>query len=223
MNNPLTYTDPTGNCWGKFRNTAPCVAARQAIQNVRQSAIDAGQAVAQLAVDTGHLIAKANQIASEVQTAEAQGYLDAGPAAIEGGQRVVGIEEVYPVTVQIGGQEVTYSNVVAQKSGLDLVNTVITLVGGGANAIAIGGPIGVVSRDPLPAPLMVHEGQHIMEQEYVGTLTWHAMYQTEYWLGVIEYGDTDTAYRYHSAENRARHAAGQPTYWPSWGGSDNAD
>ncbi len=46
MNNPLTYTDPTGNCWGRFRNAPGCEVLRNSIGAVAGLVVDTGKAVA---------------------------------------------------------------------------------------------------------------------------------------------------------------------------------
>ena len=207
MNNPLRYVDPTGNCWGKFRNAAPCMLGRMLYHDMRQNlVVPMVQGTAELVVGAG------------------QAILDAPYAAFEGAQWVVGVDEVVHVTVQIGEQEVTYSNFVAKESGINLINRTLHFLDAGA--VAIGGPIGVLSRDPLDVIGGLHEGQHIMEQEYFGAFEWHVAYQTEIVLGVMGYGDLKSAYKYHSAENRARLAAGEPTfdwYVPPLGGGHDDD
>ena len=142
---------------------------------------------------------------------EAQGYMD---APTQGAQWAIGIDEVNTVTVKIGDRGVTYSNVVAQESGLNLINAGQAAVGNPNGAVAFGGPFGVWSDIPLDPQRQIHEGQHIAEQEDVGWLAWHSAYQAQYWTGVFLYGDMGSAYDFHSAENRARAAAGQATYDP---------
>ncbi|MBI4198829.1 MAG: RHS repeat-associated core domain-containing protein, partial [Chloroflexi bacterium] len=98
VNNPLRYTDPTGRCWGRYENAPGCETARKV-----------ARATGQLVTNVGEAVATGNRVASEVQTAEAQGYVEVGGALIqaavpENGVQGITIAVSVSVPVFIEGQ-----------------------------------------------------------------------------------------------------------------------
>ena len=205
FDNPLKYTDPSGNV-----NVSDIGSGGWPEPPWWERVRDKAERAGELMVDT----AKQGLTGQgEATRANMEAERAAGNAMVEGGQWVVGIDTVITVTTSTG---TSFTNVVAQDSGLNIVNKVLDVLN--ADAVAVGGPIGVLSETPLTKQEDIdHEGTHIAEQEDQGWIAWHFEYEVEYWFGAaVLYGDLDEAYQFHPAENRARDAAGQQTYDPTW-------
>ena len=214
LNNLLRYADPSGSCYGPFEGVRSfgaggraCAQVDRAVAQVEALAVDAGRAT----VASGKAVASAyvqgERLRVEAGTLVAQGQAHLAVHAVEAAAWAVGVTEVQTVYPKSSGGR-PLRVVVAKEHGL--MEKVIDVVGGeDTAAIAVGRPVDVIARGRLYPELAEHEGQHVAEQDAYTPAIWHAAYQLEYWARALWYGDPELAYRHHSAEYRARAAAGQ--------------
>jgi RHS repeat-associated protein len=220
VNNPLRYTDPTGNCYGPFagmRDSEAGAAVCGAVDKAKALAVDVGERVEEIA---GEGVDAAEDMYDDVSDIA----WEAAEAVDEAAQWAVGVEEIETVQHPALGDE-PVSVITAKDSGLNLVNRTMDVIARDKKAVAIGGTVGIVTRAPLSKQELRHAVHHIAEQRAQGWLEWHISYQVELWAtDLLWYGDLDLAYTYHSAEYRARAAAREaqppdppdPWWWQDW-------
>jgi RHS repeat-associated protein len=208
LNNPLKYIDPTGS-WPEWLDTAVSWVADTA-QQVGEHVVAGAQWVG------GQIVEKAKWVGGQV-VEKAKWVKN---TVVEGILSAIGIEEIRTYYNPLLGDE-PVTVVEAKDSGLNLVNKILDIFGETIRAVAVGGPVGVLSRSGPDETTLTHECQHIKEQRESGWLSWHGRYLYDYGIGFLRWGSHGEAYRYHPAEYRAREAAGQnqpatPPTWAEW-------
>jgi len=130
INNPLAYTDPTGNCWGRARNLPGCGVARNTVEKVKELAVDTGKAVADggkaaasAAVDTGKAVTAAvvsgqeARVAGDTAMAEAYQAMGSQIADAAGGAARFSALELGRIDLQQGDARPSLELVKAASGG----------------------------------------------------------------------------------------------------------
>jgi RHS repeat-associated protein len=197
VNNPLRYTDPTGNCYGPFasmRGSRVGGAVCRAVDRAAAVAVDAGKAAA-------------GTVEEGVEALE-EIYADTREIAKEAAFDVVGIDKVEYVSHEAVDRPAR----VIQATEGGLIDKVVFEPWGTVGAAYE--PIDIVTKGEAAKQTIDHEMHHLKGQRQ--DPLWKIEYAIDILKGLKAYGNLRDAYYYSPKEQMARVYAGQQNIFLEW-------